>query len=230
MARRRGFVFGDLHFPWHDIKALAAAMKRLEQYKPDYVVQVGDLYDMYSFNRFGRNHNLMTPQQEMEQAEDLAIEFWEFVQSATPRKCEYYQLAGNHDIRPSKKIIQSGPEFAHIVNDYFKSIMSFSGVKTIYDPRKELHIDDVCFIHGYKTKLGDHMMESHENLVHGHTHRGGTMYHPWGGKIVAELDVGFLGDRNAEALSYTARKKFSKWTPGWGEIDEWGFRFVAAYQ
>lgn len=225
MSRRKMFVFGDTHFKWHHKGAIISALKRLKEFNPRAVIQIGDLYDMLSFSRFARSQNFISPQQEQIQSRQQAEEFWKYVKLAAPN-AELYQIMGNHDSRALKKIMEKAPEYEFVVLGAVEDMMSFKGVKTILDPREELLIDDVTFIHGYHTKLGNHMMESHDNICCGHSHRAGIMYHPWNNKIKWELNVGFLADKDAVPLSYTQRKRFSKWTLGWGEIDAEGPKFV----
>lgn len=223
-ARRRIIAVGDLHLPWCHAPAVKFALKRIKEFAPEAIVQVGDLYDLYSYNRYGRSQSVMSPQQEQIHGRAAAEEFWKNAREAAP-KAKLYQLAGNHDARIIKRIMEKAPEYEFVVLEKFEELLTFKNVTTIFDPREELIIDDVTFIHGYLTGIGAHMMESHENVVCGHTHRGGAVFHPWGGKMKWELNVGFLGDRKAVPLSYTMRKKFSRWTLGVGEIDESGPKF-----
>lgn len=225
MSRRKIFVFGDTHFKWHHKAALNAALKRVKEIKPDAIVQIGDLYDMLSYSRFAKSQNFITPDKEIKQSRDAAIRFWEDIKHAS-RKSRCYQIVGNHDIRPLKKLMDAVPEYESVGRQMVESMMKFEGVKTILDPREELLIDDVIFLHGYHSQLGAHMLESHENVCCGHSHRGGVIYHPWNGKVKWELNVGYIADKNSVPLSYTQRKRFSSWTVGWGEIDSHGPRFV----
>jgi hypothetical protein len=98
-------------------------------------------------------------------------------------------------------------------------LYKFPNVKTIEDPREELIIKDICFMHGYRTKIGDHLRYNMQNTVHGHTHRGGLHFEPYNDKILWELDCGFLADQNRLPLSYTPQRK-TKWTLGFGLIQE----------
>lgn len=218
------FIFGDLHFPWHSRSALKAALSRLIELKPTHVVQIGDLYDMLSFSRFARSQNLITPQEERIRGRKFAEEFWCEVRRKA-KKAKLYQITGNHDTRPIRQILDKAPEYEEMVSLNTKELLTFKGVKTIHDPREELYLKGITFIHGHHPKLGDHMMEAHENIVCGHSHRGGIIFHPWNGKIKWELNAGFLGDKDSKALSYTARKKFSKWTLGWGVVENGVPRF-----
>ena len=63
------------------------------------------------------------------------------------------------------------------------------------------------------------------NSVVGHSHLGGTVFLPFKDNILWELNCGYIGDPESLALSYTAQKKVSKWTLGYGVIDDVGPRF-----
>jgi hypothetical protein len=127
-------------------------------------------------------------------------------------------------MRPIKRVIESCPETEPFFNisEYFK----FKNVETILDARQELYINDIAFIHGYRTKLGDHRDFMLKNVVHGHTHRGGVHFKKIGDKVLFELDCGYIGDPTSKALSYTAQKT-THWTHGFGYIDQYGPRFIA---
>ncbi len=224
--RRRVFVFGDTHFPFHNKKALRLAVKkRLEAFCPDVVIQLGDLYDFFSFSRFARSQNIITPYDEIDQGRIYAEEFWEQVDDNAPQ-AKKIQITGNHDIRPLLRSLEKAPELEFFVKDKLDSLFTFDGVRTIMDPREELIIDDWAYIHGYK-KFGSHLgdFKGMYNVCCGHLHLGASKFVNFGGVIRQELNAGFFGDKNHTALSYTAMKKFTNWTLGSAEIDERGGRF-----
>jgi hypothetical protein len=61
----------------------------------------------------------------------------------------------------------------------------------------------------------------------GHSHVGGVAYRSIQGKVLFELNAGLLGDPEAKGLSYTPQK-LTRWTLGWGFIDQLGPRFITA--
>jgi hypothetical protein len=217
-------VLGDTHFPW----VSAGALEAIYQYvaaNPDitHVVQVGDLYDMYSWAKFPRSHMLYTPKDEIQLARKMAEEMWAKLRSMLP-SAQFYQLLGNHDARPLKKVAELAPEveiFVEMARWY-----EFEGLKTISDPREWLVIDGVHFTHGHLTGLGTHAKRYLRSVVCGHTHTGGVFYTQLEeGRVVFELNVGYLGDPGTKPLSYTATKLVN-WTVGFGVIDQYGPRFI----
>jgi len=217
------FIFGDLHFPFASKPAVSWALKSVKYHKPKIIIQIGDLYDMFSFARFSKTRNLMTPKQELEAGRKDAEEFWLEVKHIAP-KADYFQLKGNHDERVFKRMLDQAPEFESMLS--INHIWEFPKVRTIRQEREELIIDDICFIHGYRTKLGDHVRFNHMSTVVGHSHTGGVHFMPLKGKTLWELNVGFLGDRFTTPLSYTKQRQVTRWTLGYGVIDTCGPRFI----
>lgn len=222
MSRLPCAILGDLHAPFNHRKATAAAIELIRKMKPKIVVQIGDLLDLYSFSRFPRSLNVMTPIQEIKSGRKITEEFWREIRSATGRGVECFLLKGNHDARLSKRIAEAMPEVEGMAA---AGLWTFEGVQTMENERDELIIDGVLYMHGYR-KHGDHVKYNLMSTVCGHSHVGGVVYHPIKGKTLFELNAGYLGDPKSAALSYTKQSRISKWTLGMGYIDEYGPRFI----
>jgi len=223
--RRKVFVIGDTHFPFHHRSALKLTLRSLKEFKPDAVIQIGDLYDFFSFSRFARGQNLITPKEEIRSGRKFAIRMWEDVIKAAP-KAKRYQIKGNHDIRPMNTALKKAPELEVFIEDKLDELHTFPKVKTIYNPKEELIIDDVVYIHGH-LKFGAHLthIRGQYNIMCGHLHRGQTVSINYDGKIRTECNAGFLGDRHSHVLNYAAMKRFSNMTLGYAKVDNEGLRF-----
>lgn len=219
---RKVLAIPDLHFPWHDQDTLTWIYKLNQERKPDVIIQLGDLYDMYSHSRFARTHNLCTPKQEIAEGRLGAATMWKHLKSGNP-KAVCYQLRGNHDVRADKRILEMCPEVESLVA--MQPLFEFPGVKTIMDASEELELDGVLYIHGHYMKLGDHMNYYLQPVVHGHTHRGGSIYRKIHGQTIWELDCGFASDESQVPLRYTATRR-THWTLGCGWIDDGGPSFM----
>jgi predicted phosphodiesterase len=221
---KRIMVIGDVHFPFASPDSLSMVYALCEQMKPDVVVQVGDLYDMFSASKFPRSLSVMTPRAEMEMARQQAVDMWATIHAIVP-SASLVQCVGNHDLRPMIRILDKWPEGEDFVKKALEPMLTFDHVKTIFDPTEELVIDDIWFIHGYRSKLGDHMVYNQNKTVCGHSHRGGVVYKPSGNRIIWELNAGFVADPFSAALSYR-KQRLHDWTQGCGIIDNLGPRFV----
>lgn len=226
--RRRGFVLGDVHLPFHHKVILPLALWHACRGSFDYFIQVGDLHDRYSAAPFARSFNLFTPRQEREWCRYYAEILWGVVNTHMP-KTEKYQLLGNHCIRPKKQGLAKAPEFEDEIAEALERDFTFDGVKTILDPREELYLDDICYLHGYLMPMGAHALFNLKNFVGGHTHRGGTFFLPKDGHelpMIWELNAGYVADPFAKGLAYTMQKRATRWTHGFGIVDDLGPRFI----
>jgi hypothetical protein len=215
---------GDLHEPFSHDGVKQDFKLFVQNFKPDYIIQVGDAFDMFSTGRFPRSHNIFTPKDEETQAKKNLENFWSEMIKASP-KAQCIQLVGNHDVRPLKRVLETMPSLEHWAEKYFNDLLTFDGVKTIIDPREEFIVDGIAFHHGYRSQLGDHRNNMLMNFVGGHTHRGGVVFRNIRNEILWELNCGLAGDPTSKGLSYT-NQKMNDWTLGFGAIDSYGPRFI----
>ncbi len=208
-APSKVMTVGDVHFPFADTDALAQVLDAIKREQPTHVVQIGDLYDQYSFSRFSRSFDVMTPKDEVIKARKQAEAFWQAVQKAAP-KAICHQLLGNHDVRVTKKILDKIPEFESLGSKVRDDLYTFKGVNTLHDVRSWIEIDDVIYTHGWYSTLGQHMDYFGKSVVHGHTHRAGIAYARRGEGFIFEMDVGHLADETTVPLQYSA-SKLSRW-------------------
>jgi len=214
----------DLHFPWHSVDGLSAVYALIDKEKPDVIVQLGDLYDQFSFSKFSRSHDLLTPSEEISEGRECAMNLWTNIRKNCKRTTRLIQLLGNHDDRVAKRIAEKVPEIACLLQSSQNSLFKFPSVETILDSRHELMIDGVIYTHGFLAS-GKHVSYFQRSVVHGHTHRGGLYTLEQAGRTLFELDCGFLADRYAVPLRYTPTTT-TRWNLGLGLIDSLGPRFI----
>lgn len=217
-------VLGDLHFPWANVDALSAVYAYIAEHPHiDAVVQVGDLYDLFAWSRFARSLASYSPHEEIERGRDMAEGLWAKIRALLPGAA-LYQLKGNHDSRALLRCLEKAPELEpFLALDRF---FEFEGVTTIHDPRQPLELAGYSFIHGHFSKLGDHARHYLRSIVCGHSHRGGVVTMALGdGRIVSELNAGYLADASSRPMGYTPTR-MNAWTLGFGVIDRWGPRFI----
>ncbi len=223
-SAKKILVLGDTHFPWVNADALCAVYAFAEQ-NPDIdaVVQIGDLYDLFSWAKFPRSHLLLNPGEEIERGRKMAEEMWATLHRLLPH-ASLHQIKGNHDVRPLARCLEKVPELEPFI--VFDRFFEFQNVQTTHDPRQPLELGGVWFIHGYLGRLGDHARKHLRSIVCGHTHKGGVVTIPLAsGGALFELNAGFLGDQHAKPMSYTPTR-MNEWTLGFAVIDEWGPRFI----
>ena len=217
-------AIGDTHFPFHHHGALLWALDVIAEMRPAAVVQMGDLFDLYSFSKYPRSLDVMTPREELRQARAWGEWFWAQVHKLSPR-AERYQLSDdNHGARPLKRAREWFAAGAGFVADAVAELHRFPGVKTMADARGDLELDGVVYQHG-SLRFGAHAANNRRDTVIGHLHRGGVV-HSQDGRA-AEMCVGWLGDVAQDApFSYVAKRRAHGTTLGLGIVDGYGMRFV----
>ena len=220
----RILCIGDVHFPWANRSAILRALQIARHLKPTIVLQLGDLYDLYSYSRFARSPNILTPAEEVRRGRRQAEEFWQRLRDAAGRRAQRFQLRGNHDERIAKRVLETMPELERFL-DHLSALWEFDGVKTQAAERDELIIDGVCYMHGYR-KHGDHVRYNLMSTVCAHSHLGGVVYLRHRTKTLFELNAGYIALASAVPMSYGKQKQITRSTPGVGVIDEYGPRFI----
>lgn len=220
----RIFVYGDLHHPYADNQKLKESYAILRDVKPTHVVQIGDLVDLYTFSRFSRSVNFITPAEEIRLAKEKASEFWRNCQKIAPN-ATCFQLRGNHCHRLIKTLLAKAPEFESMLQMPISQLTEFEGVVDMKSARSELELGNILFVHGWGTRLGQHRDYFGQNVVCGHSHVGGVSFKPRKGKALYELNVGHLADVSSLPLSY-GETKTTGWVSGCGVIDNFGPKFI----
>lgn len=213
----------DTHYPFQNKAGVDRMIEFAKDNQPEYIVQVGDLFDMYAASKFPRSQNIYTPKDEERLAREMAEADWKRLKEACPEAI-CYQLLGNHDIRPLKRTLESLPIMEHWVEKYLGELFTFEGVNTILDTREELKLAGILFTHGFLGS-GNHKDYYLNNVVHGHDHKLYVLNRRIMGQNIFEMSCGFLGDIEAKALSYTP-SKLANYQDGFGWIDKWGPRTI----
>lgn len=219
-------TISDIHWPFCSKRVIGKFLDRVEEFQPEWVVLNGDAWDMFSHSKYPRSHNVFTPREEEQSARGMNEEFWADVKRRVP-SAKRVQMLGNHDIRPLKRILEAYPSAEDWIETHMRKLFTFDGVKTFFDPREELVIGDIAIFHGYRTALGAHRDYTLMNCINGHTHKGGAAFRQVRGMVLWELNSGMAGDPESKGLTYTPQR-ITNWTPGFGEVDEIGPRFIPA--
>lgn len=224
-ASMRAVIIGDTHFPYCNWKLLDRIIRKIDMIRPEYVFQMGDVYDLYCFSRYAKTLRI-TPDVEISTGRSEAEKMWQMVKEASPAsKC--FQLLGNHDDRLMNTVMSKAPELESVLRFLdVKKLWRFDGVETQTSSRDEIVERGIMFHHGHRSKLGDHMTFNQCNTVVGHSHHGGVVYKRLRDRTIWELNAGAVPDINAVPLRYTAQK-LSNSVLGYGVIDEDGPRFIA---
>lgn len=197
----------DLHFPFCHRGFLKWSIKMVSKYQDFFqtvhVIQLGDMYDLYGFSRWGKIEKT-NAKKEVETARKLATEFWENIRGNNVKK---YQLIGNHDTR-SEKFARRQEEQVQEYIPIAKELLSFPDVYCVDSEFDTLQFktlnDELLAMHGYLRDSMAHLNKFETNIIHGHTHKGDLIFK----RDKFALDCGNGCDYESFAMAYS--KEFLK--------------------
>ena len=194
-AVKRVLVVGDMHLGAHDVLALKEVGKFARSYKPDALVQLGDMFDVESCSSHDRD-----PSKPLRLVDELQA-CWpdlDALLNHLPSRCERYITLGNHSDRFRRYVWRHAPALDGLVqlDDVFG--LKARGFRcTPYG--QLLKLGKVHFTHDLgKSGAGAarHAMQTVQgNVIHGHTHRLEIVYenNPRG-KPHFGASAGWVGD------------------------------------
>jgi DNA repair exonuclease SbcCD nuclease subunit len=199
--------------------------------KPDTVILGGDLFDLFSFNRFCRKI-IARPKDEIEDARKVITEVTTYLRRKI-KGVRIVILTGNHDARALAAAYDKDPAIAALLEMLgVQKLWDFDGCETIYDPRQEFLLNGIVFMHGYRP-AGKHYLHNLRPTVTGHTHtlqlwKAIPIVDPitQETRFIWEMNCGYLGDPDSVPMSYP-KQKYQHYVHGFGWIDEHGPRPIA---
>lgn len=209
-------AIGDIHAPWLCEITMMLIYEFIERVKPEFIVVMGDEYDFFAQSKFPKQI-LISPEDEVKTARAQLEKVFQSLKRVAP-KTKIYNLLGNHNLRPVKRLIESAPELMPFFD--FDSYFKFPESEFVNDPREPLIIGGIAFHHGFM-KQYSHMVKFQKPTVCAHTHNGGLLYQKVQGKWLWELNAGYAGNPSKPCFNYTPVRE-PNWTRGVGYISEWG--------
>jgi len=213
IKNKRGYkkvlVYGDIHYPYQDERALNILYEYMKDYKPDAVVILGDVVDFYSISDWDKNPDHFDLQYEL----DLARDHLRKVRKIVGKQTRIYYLEGNHEARLQRYVYRH-PELEglDVLNikyllDFDKYKIEFKGADVDYWKKDNGHLKlgNVLLMHGdnrlngasnskysgYSVKntiLGATQM----NTIIGHVHRLSMFYHKTPTDYLVGMEAGSL--------------------------------------
>lgn len=207
-------ILGDTHLPWIDWKVAEGAARFASDYKPDLIVQVGDLIDGYNWSRFSRDPD--APSAGREWADTLkAVKRFH---GLFDPKTMMYIIEGNHDRRYQMRAFEANIP-SQLIRP-LREVFPYPNWKWWVD-QKHLKIDGVTYMHGDEGvgTAGAKSRQQGRNVVHGHTHKGSIDWTATSDSLIFGMEVGTLMDPASMAAKY-AKKALLKNFMGWATVSD----------
>ena len=193
-------ILSDVHIPYHDEQALAAAVAYLKKRKPDVVLLNGDYGDFYAISRFIKNPKKRNFKREIK----LQREGLQWLRSQFPKARLVYKL-GNHDERYDHWLWNHAVEISDLPQVRLPSILGCKklGIDVVGDGRPVM-AGKLAIFHGHELGNGifspvnaarGAFMRTTASVMIGHHHRTSSHTEPnWKHEEIACWSVGCLAD------------------------------------
>jgi len=204
-------VIPDIQYPFQhqDAHAFLAAIKK--KYKPNVVVQIGDLLDQHYYSQYGPSSKATDGKEEIKRA------IGDLKQGLYKLFPDVFVCWGNHDLRIAKRASDAGLD-PYLLKSYEEIIQCPKGWK--FSDKWE--IDGVMYEHGigrsgYQGALKAAQANMQSTVI-GHLHsNAGILWYGNKKNLIFGFNVGALVDDNKYAFEY-ARFSAAKSILGCGII------------
>jgi len=226
MTVTRTFILPDLQVPYHSDAFFKKMLRVIRAYKPDKVLQIGDLIDQPETSQWTKGMHgeyAGTLQASLDMTTGLMAD----VRRAAPN-AEIIVKAGNHDERFEKYVTRYAPALSGLRSSRLDEQLGLAGLDVRYERKPFLLSPDVLVLHGheraYSQVIGKFELDSIKrhgmSVVTGHTHTpvlvttaqavGFEQKHFFGMNVGHSMDVKQVGYVN---------DGFINWCNGFGIIE-----------
>jgi predicted phosphodiesterase len=207
----------DMHVPYHDQKAIEAAVKYGVDRKPDIVLLNGDTMDFYRMSRWQQDPNKRDLKYEVETGKEMLV----WLRSKFP-KARFIFKMGNHENRLNNYIWNRAAEFWNLDNLQIQNVLGFEdlGIERVDD--QIILAGKLPILHGHELPKGANspvnpargaFLRTLHSVLIGHFHRSSTQ--PEKDMLGGEMAVwsqGCLCDMRPEYM------RFNKWNHGFAVV------------
>lgn len=212
---QRGILFADHHIPFGDKLCMETILSFADEFKPDFIIILGDLIDFYEISTF-----ITDPAKRDTNGEIKATKaFLEHLRSRYP-DAEIYYKEGNHEYRLERFIIKNAAQIYSLISDLLTVKLNIEELKIKYIT-EPFRIGKLWFLHGHEKPAGSYNPEYicnvmwkyvHDHFIVGHFHRQQKkIFKDIGGQTYWTASVGY----SAGALDYAP---LNQWTQGFISI------------
>lgn len=191
-------VISDLHVPYHDEKAIKAALKYGKEKKVNTIIINGDLIDFYQLSRFEKDPRVRNAAFEIKEAKQVL----EYIRHQFPKALIIWYM-GNHDHRFTKYMVNKAPELLDIPEFSLYHIMELAKLNIhLLDNNRGWRAGKLNGRHGHEFygsggvfPARSYYLKAKDNILVSHVHQTSEYTTPDIGKdLHAGFSIGCLSD------------------------------------
>lgn len=211
-------VFGDIHMPYHSVKALKNVFARLDKLKPDLIVLNGDIIDFYKLSRFMKDPRCRSVKKEIETTND----FLDALDERYPKAKKIWK-DGNHEERLDHYVMSAAPEIYDLKMITLTELLQLKERNFDYvNEKRAIYLGNLTVLHGheYPTPMigpvnaarGLFMRTKSSSLVNHHHQVSEHVENDVRGKSIATWSLGCLCDL------HPMYSRYNRWSHGYAEV------------
>ncbi len=143
IEHKKTLILADVHIPYHRIESLEICIDFAKEYKPDAILFLGDLIDMYMISKFNKDPTQRNIKGEIKQTIEFLKRFKELIPA------EQYLKYGNHEERWDIFLMNKAPEMYDVEEMHLDYQLRNTGVNIIKDKRR-VRIGKLDILHGHE--------------------------------------------------------------------------------
>lgn len=232
LRSERILVLSDIHIPFHDPKAVQAAVSAGDKFSPDCILLNGDVCDFHSISRFDKNPTKSKLLKEI----SLTRQFLGWLRQKFPKARLIYKF-GNHDEWFDKYLWRKAPELfelqevrlPHLLTEKRSNEPEIGGVEFLTNQEK-VQVGKLDILHGHELGKGSiappvnpargFFLKTMECTLAGHLHRASQHDERSSkGKLISCWSTGCL------CGLYPDYAKINKWNHSAARVDFNGREF-----
>lgn len=202
--KKRVLVISDIQAPFHHKDTLPFLKAVKKKYKPNHIVNIGDVTDSYCLSAWGTDPDAISAKDEIKQMQKL-------VKALGKMFPKMDVLTSNHDLRLNRAAFRAG-----IPSHFLKGYHDWMGCPKGWTFHDEFILDGIMYCHGDEMGAGGQLAPLNRvkhygmSTVAGHLHtQSCIMYMATRDKLMFGMQVGCLIDRKQLAFAY-AKKALRK--------------------
>jgi len=168
-------ILSDIHIPYHDEVAVAAAIAHGKKKKPDVIILNGDIGDFYGVSRHDKD-----PRRSLADELDAIRQFLFYLRKQFPNARILYKI-GNHEARMEMFLVKNAPVLLGVSDFELPVLLKFDESRIELVPSLTLiRLGSLPIYHGHELPQGMSSpvnpargiwMRVQESLICGHWHR-----------------------------------------------------------
>lgn len=216
-GNNRILILSDIHFPYHNVEALTAALRYGEEKKVNAVILNGDTLDCYQLSRFSKDPRKRSFASELEDCRN----FLEMLKNTF--NCPIYFKLGNHEERYEAFLRTKAPELLDVSDYKLDVLLRFGqyGV-TLIDKKRIIKAGKLSILHGHEfgqqvfspvNPARGYYMKAKKSMVAGHNHQTSEHVEP---------------DLDGNSVTCWSTGCLCELTPEYRPINKWNHGFAYA--